>query len=106
MLVSEMLVVKGRIKEFAGQSDKFASVDIANEARKYVDELEDTFEDVDEGLKRRIAELESDLEKADSYGTFYEVRTKCVQCLFSFQFHFLVLLNETLLFLAEYVELI
>ena len=72
-MLSEMKTIKSRISEFARDSEKFASVDGANETRKCVDELEDLFEDVDEGLKRRIAELESDLEKADNYGTFYQV---------------------------------
>lgn len=73
MMLSEMRTVKTRISDFARESDKFVGIDGANEARKYVDELEDMFEDVDEGLKRRIAELECDLEKVDNYGNFYEV---------------------------------
>jgi len=72
-MLSEMQAVKGRILDCARESEKLASIDGVNEARKYVGELEDMYEDVDEGLKRRIAELESDLEKADNYGTFYEV---------------------------------
>ena len=74
MMLSEMQGVKVRISECSRKSEKFTSVDGANEARKYIDELEDMFEDVDEELKRRIAELESDLEKADNYGRFYEVK--------------------------------
>lgn len=73
MMLSEMRAVKSRILEFAKESDKFVGNDGANEARKFIDELEDMFEDVDESLKRRIAELESDLEKVDNYGSFYEV---------------------------------
>lgn len=80
-MLSDMQSVKSRIADFARESEKISSMDEANEARKFVNELEDLFEDVDEGLKRRIAELESDLEKADNYGTFYQARNSiCLVC--------------------------
>lgn len=73
MMLTELESLKVRISEFSRYSGQFSDVDSASEARKYVGGLEDLYDEVEEGLKRRLAELESDLERADSYGTFYQV---------------------------------
>lgn len=72
--------MESRIANFRKDSEKYSSVDGGTEMQKYISELEDKNEEVVEALKRRTAELESELEKTENYSSYYQVCTTTLCC--------------------------
>jgi len=50
--------------------------------QKYISELEDVHEEVVEALKRRMSELESELERTENYSSYYQVLNTSSCCSF------------------------
>jgi len=79
-LQCDLQSVESRIANFRKDSEKFSSVDGGTEMQKYISELEDMYEDIADGLKRKMAELESEFEKTDNYSSYYQVNTSAMYC--------------------------